>query len=361
MYPNIAKTSLFVFVLFIVQCALIDKSDDQKKEDAPASFAPRAMNAQGFLVKYSTIENVIEATGNMVANEQVLIKSELPGKLVKLYFREGQTVKGGKLLAKIDDSQLQAQCEKLKVTLELANSELARGKSLLEIQGITQEEVDRMENQVKSINADLNINQVQQNKTRLYAPFSGVIGLRLVSIGAYLTPSEPIVQLQQIHPIKLEFDVPEKFLPLIQKGQNLTFSVQGLEETFSATVYTSGTEISPATRTFKVRAVTPNKNNALLPGQFANVRLVTSINNEAILVPTDAVIPVLGGKIVYLSKNGAAFSAPVETGARKSNLIEITSGVNAGDTVLVSGLLALSNGIPVNISSIVNQNENSAQ
>ncbi len=352
---------LLLLCLLLFQCALIEKSDDKKSAGPPPSFGPRTMAVQGYLAEHSTIENVIEANGNLVANEAVFIKSELPGKLTRLYFKEGNWVKAGQLLARIDGTQLYVDREKMNVALELAESELERGKSLLTINGITQEELDRMENQVKSIQADLKINQVQRNKTRIYAPFSGMLGLKEVSIGAYITSADPIVQLQQIHPIKLEFEVPEKYLGLIGRGQKLSFTVQGQDEFYEATVYTKGTEISPTTRTFKVRGITPNRKRELLPGQFANIRLITSVNKEAILVPTDAVIPVLGGKIVYLAKNGKAVSSNVITGDRKADLIVISEGVTAGDTVLVSGLLALSNGIPVQISDLVNQSENSVE
>jgi membrane fusion protein (multidrug efflux system) len=319
------------------------------------------MAVQGYLAEYSTIENVIEANGNLVANEEVFIKSELPGKLIRLYFKEGNWVKAGQLLAKTDGTQLYVNREKMKVALELAESELDRGKSLLDVKGITQEEVDRLENQVKSIQADLKINQVQRNKTKIYAPFSGMLGLKQVSIGAYITPSDPIVQLQQIHPIKLEFEVPEKYLNRIGRNQELSFTVQGQDEVYQAKVYTKGTEISPTTRTFKVRGITANRKRELLPGQFANIRLITSTNNQAILIPTDAVIPVLGGKIVYLTKNGKATSTHVVTGDRQSDLIEIQEGVSAGDTVLVSGLLALSDGVPVNVNNLVNSTENTGE
>ena len=353
---------LVLSVLLFGQCALFEKSDDKPGgAGPPGGFGPRSMTAQGFKADYSTIENTIEANGNLVANEEVAIKSEVPGKITNLHIREGGFVKAGKLLATIDDVQLRANEEKMKVSLELAEKELERGKSLLAIQGITQEEVDRMENQVKSIIADLNINEVQQRKTKVYAPFSGVLGLKEVSLGAVITSNDPIVQLQQINPIKLEFEVPEKFLNLIRKGQRLSFNVQGTDKTYEATVYTRGTEISPTTRTFKVRAITSNKNGDLLPGQFAEIRLVTSVNNEAILIPTDAVIPVLGGKIVYLSKNGRAVASNVVTGNRKEDLIEIQEGVTAGDTILVSGLLALSNGVPVNVSNLVNSSETPAE
>ena len=139
-------------------------------------------------------------------------------------------------------------------------------KKLLEIQGTTQEEVDRLSNQIKSIEADMKINAVQQGKTRIYAPFSGIVGIKQVSLGAYVSPSTPIVTLQQIRPIKLEFDVPEKQLPLIKNGQTLTFTVQGSEELHEATVYARGTEVSPLTRTFKVRAISKKYGSKLNPG-----------------------------------------------------------------------------------------------
>jgi membrane fusion protein (multidrug efflux system) len=178
------------------------------------------------------------------------------------------------------------------------------------------------------------------------------LGLRQVSQGAYVTPNDIIIELKQISPIKLEFEVPERYLVQVKEGQTLEFTIVGSDQIFTAKVYAIGTEISPLTRTFKVRATAKNSNNTLKPGQFARVSLVTGINENAIMVPTDAVIPVLDGKQVYLVRNGRVIAQKVETNERSAEMIEVVTGLEIGDTVAVGGLLALSDGGLIRINQI---------
>lgn len=328
-------------------------------EEKPASQAapttsrgPRAALVDAYVVQPQRLEEIINATGNLIAYESVEIRPERSGKLVELNFRESAFVKAGTLIGKVDDSELVAQKARLAINLELAEKEVARGRELLAIQGISQEELDRLINTVQDIKAEQNILDIQINQSKITAPFSGVLGLRQVSQGAYVTPNDILVELKQISPIKLEFEVPERFLPKVKNGQELNFTVAGSDKNFTAKVYAIGNEISPLTRTFKVRATAKNPKNELKPGQFAKVTLVTGINEAAVMVPTDAVIPVLDGKQVFLVRGGKSIAQKVETNDRSENQVEVTLGLSLGDTIIISGLLALSDGGAVNINSI---------
>ena len=332
------------------------------EEDAPPSTlsntssnrAVRAVSANGYVVYPKSLEKNINATGNLIAYESVEIRPERSGKLVQLNIRESSFVKKGTLLAQIDDAELIAQQNRFDINLDLALKELERGKELLKIQGISQEEIDRLANRVEEIKADKAIVDIQISKSKVHAPFSGKLGLKQISQGAYVTPSDVLIELQQINPIKLEFDIPEKFLSDVKEGQELKFTVVGVDQVFLAKVYAIGTEISPTTRTFKVRANSPNPSNLLKPGQFAKITLVTGVNEKAVLIPTDAVIPVLEGKQVYRYHSGKAEAVKVETGDRKSEDIEIVSGLSLGDTIIVSGLLNLTDGVPVELNELQN-------
>lgn len=318
----------------------------------PASRGPQSVLIDGFITSPKALEQIINATGNLIAYESVEIRPERAGKLVSLNFRESSYVQKNTVIGQIDDDELQAQKERLSINLELAEKEVARGKELLAIQGISQEELDRLLNRVADIKAEQSILDIQINKSKIRAPFSGILGLRQVSQGAYVTPNDVLVDLKQISPIKLEFDVPERFLTQVKEGQSLEFTIVGSDRVFGAKVYAIGTEISPLTRTFKVRASAQNPNNILKPGQFAKVSLVIGTKKDAILVPTDAVIPVLDGKQVYLVRNGRVIAQKVTSNDRSSEMVEIVEGLEIGDTIAVGGLLALSDGAAIRINQI---------
>jgi membrane fusion protein (multidrug efflux system) len=338
----------------------------QKEEAAPTvesspNQGPPAALIDGFITSPQRLEQIINATGNLIAYESVEIRPERAGKLVSLDFRESSYVQKNTVIGQVDDSELIAQKERLAVNLELAEKEVARGRELLAIEGISQEELDRLINAVADIKAEQNILDIQINKSKIRAPFSGVMGLRQISQGAYVTPNDVLVDLKQISPIKLEFEVPERFLTQVKEGQTLEFTIVGSDRVFTAKVYAIGTEISPLTRTFKVRASAQNPDNILKPGQFAKVSLVTGTKNDAILIPTDAVIPVLDGKQVYLVRKGRVIAQKVVTNDRSSDMVEIVEGLTIGDTVAVSGLLALSDGVAIRINELRQHAETSTE
>lgn len=325
------------------------------RKPTPSEAAPTqnntatALGVEGYTVQPNYLEYTIEATGNLIAYEAVQIRPERSGKVVDLSFQEASFVPQNKIIARIDDQELKAQKRRLEINLDLAKKEVARGNELLTIQGISEEEVDRLINRVEDLQAEINILNIQIEKSLVKAPFSGLIGLRQISQGAFVTSNDIIAELRQINPIKLEFDVPEKFLNQVKEGQVLSFTTVGSDQTYSAEVYAISTEIASGTRTFKVRARSQNPDSALRPGQFAKVTLVTGTNDQAIIVPTDAVIPILNGKQVFVAKNGKAVATNVETGDRVNEGIEITSGLKIGDTVILTGLLTLVDGMPIQV------------
>jgi len=320
---------------------------------ARGNSSPRTVPVDVFVVEGDVLEQVITATGNIIPNEAVEIRPERSGKLVSLNFKEATYVEKGRLLAKIDDADLLAQKEKLAIQLKLAQTELERARGLLAIQAATQEEVDRLSNRVEELKADQRIVDVQLDRSQVLAPFNGYVGLRDISEGAYVTPQNVLVDLQQINPVKLEFEVPEKYLSLVKTGQDITFTVSGSDESYKARVYALSSDIAPDTRTFTVRATATNSSNQLKPGQFAKVELVTSVNESAVIIPTDAVIPVIDGKQVYVFRDGKAIGTAVTTGTRLDARVEITGGLQVGDSIIVSGLLSLTNGTPVQVNKLI--------
>jgi membrane fusion protein (multidrug efflux system) len=179
------------------------------------------------------------------------------------------------------------------------------------------------------------------------APFSGTIGLRQVSRGAYVTPGDPIARLVETDPVKIEFSVPETYASQIRKDQDLIFSLAGTDKTIDATIYAFDPMIDPGTRSLKVRAKADNKDNLLIPGSFVSLQLSLEDIGDALLVPNVAVVPDIEGQKVYLIKNGKATQRTVRTGLQKGNEIQLVQGVEPGDTVITTGLLSIREGAPV--------------
>lgn len=288
-------------------------------------------------------EEQLQSTGTLMANEEVVLKAETTGRITALLFREGATVNKGELLVRINDADLQAQLKKVRSALRLAESRLERNRKLLEMQGISPEEFDALVNEAEALKAEEEAVLAQLAKTEIRAPFSGVTGLRQVSEGALVNSQQEITTLQQLQPLKLEFSVPENYQGRIHSGDKLTFTVTGSPEIYEATVYAINPFISKSTRSLQVRALSPNNKGRLLPGSFARVSLKLR-KQETLMVPTECIVPVLKGQQVFIVRSGKADTVSVTTGVRNDTSIQVLSGLQAGDTVLCSGLMLMKAG-----------------
>lgn len=343
---------LYLSLLLFTVLSCSSESEPGTQVPAPAP-ETRSMQVDVYVAKEKVLENIINATGSLLPNEAVQVAPERAGKLNEIYFKESSFVQQGELLAKIDDEELQAQLNKLLVQERMALREEERGEELRKIDAIPRDEFERLQNTREQIQAEINLVKVQIDKTNVRAPFSGTIGLRNVSLGAYVSPSQSIVELQQTDPLKLEFDVPEKYMREVHSGQKVTFNIVGFDDPFTATIYATSSEIAPTTRSFKVRARCNNPNGLLKPGNFAKVEVITGVNNQAIMLPSDAIVPVIDGQKVFVAKSGKVEERLVTTGIREGIMIEVTSGVEANDTIIVSGLLAVAAGMPIGIGQVI--------
>ena len=307
---------------------------------------------EAFYVHPDTIENKIYTTGTLIANEDVELSTETAGIIQDIYLEEGKAVNKGDLLIKINDSDLQAQFRRAEFRLNLAEDRESRQKQLLDKGGISQEEYDATLNEVNVLRAEVALIEAQIAKTEVRAPFSGQLGLKYVSDGSYISPNSQIATLQDIDPIKIDFSIPERYASLVTVGSKVLFTVQGIEKQMVATVYAKEPKIDSDTRTLQVRARSNNKDGNLLPGAFANLELTLSTIDDAIMVPTISLVPELEGQKVYLVKNGVVQPSSVQTGLRTDLKVQITEGVQPGDTVLTTGLLQVRPGIPVDILNL---------
>ena len=331
--------SLLMIIVVFTSCK------EEKKPSGPTAGSPGNRNApiqvQGFIVKSKVLSENIEVAGSLMPFETTEIRPEISGRVVSLNIPEGRFVNKGTLLVKLFDGDLQAQLKKLQVQLSIAEKTAERQKELLKINGISQQEYDLSELQINNLRADIQLVQVDINKTQVRAPFSGQVGLKNISLGAYITPSNILTTISQVNQLKLEFTVPEKYSEEMKPGKLINFSITGQDKTFNAKVLATETTIEANTRSLKVRAGVTERDRFLVPGAFASVKLNLGKNNEALIIPTQAVIPQARNKRVVVYKNGEPEFRIVTTGIRDSTFVQITDGLKIGDTVLTTGLLAI--------------------
>jgi len=301
--------------------------------------------------------NTVSSTGTIMANERAEIRPEISGRIVKILFEEGASVQKDKLLIKMNDSDLQAQLKRNEAQGILLASDEYQKRKLLEIKAISQDEYDAAKSLMLVNQADKQLLEAQIAKTEIYAPFSGKVGLRAVSVGNYVASNTLIATIQQLDPVKIEFDVPEKYSSYLKPGLEISFGIDASDSTFMAKVYAVESSITAETRTLKVRALCSNRANLLNPGTFARVNMILQRFPEAIKVPSEAVVTVLDGNSVFVCKNGKAVSVPVTTGIRTDSEIQIVQGVSIGDSLIITGLLQLTNGAPVMVKKTKAENQ----
>ncbi|NJM25858.1 MAG: efflux RND transporter periplasmic adaptor subunit [Bacteroidia bacterium] len=305
------------------------------------------------VVKPGRLDNKLVVTGSVLPNESLELKPEESGKITGIFFKEGTRVGEGDLLLQINDKEIKAQIEKQRENQKLFESIERRQKALLDKEAISQEEYDNALNRLNTTISDIRLLEAQYEKTRLTAPFGGMIGLRYVSEGAYVTPTTVVATLYNISQAKIEFAVPGRYSTQVKAGKRILFTVESDTIQYTGEVYAVEPRIDPDTRTLKIRALAGNAKGDLLPGQFVKVTLILNTNNNAILVPTQAVVPEQGGQKVYIMKNGRAEEVRVQTGLRTETDLEIVSGLNTNDSLITTGLLQLRPGMEVQVSNIM--------
>ena len=301
------------------------------------------------VVRAEPLAETLISPGTLVANERIEVVSENAGLIKKIHLDEGARVKAGDLLIKIDDSELITERDRITARLELAERQAKRQNELHEQGLISDDELEVATTEADALKAELAQVGVRLAKTEIRAPFAGIVGLRRVSEGAFLSPQTRIVTLVQSDPMKLEFAVPERYSDRFRPGDSVAFRVEGIEGDRRAKIYAIEPSVDPATRTVPMRATTPNADFRLLPGAFADVMIAVREVPDALTVPSIAVIPELGGKKLWVLENGAAQPRQIETGIRTGDRVEVTHGIAAGDAVITSGIQILRPGLPVKV------------
>ncbi|MFB9080546.1 efflux RND transporter periplasmic adaptor subunit [Flavobacterium procerum] len=319
------------------------KNDDSKKfndKDKPTTVT-------GMVVKTSTFDNNLSLSGSIEANEQIEIHSEVSGIVEGIFFNEGTYVNKGQVLFKVNDIELKAQLRQATTKESLTSENERRAKLLLQKEAISQEEYDVARADHASAQAQSQLIRAQIAKTSVKAPFSGKIGLRSISPGTYITPTVLVAKLVNTGKLKITFSIPEKYASQVKSGSVIDFTVSGSEKVYNAKIYAIEPEVAVETRTLQIRAIADNVDGKIFPGTFADVKLPLNIIKDAIVIPTQAIIPVQSGKKVYISENGKAKEVMVEATTRTDASILVLSGLKAGDTLITSGVMSLKNEAPI--------------
>lgn len=298
-----------------------------------------------------SVDNTLEVNGTILAAESVDLHPEVSGRLVYLNIPEGKIVEKGSVLARINAADLQAQFQKLNLQLPLAEQNESRLRKLLQSEGINQADYDQALNQLNSLKADISYTQALIEKTIIRAPFTGSIGLRNVSPGAYVSPATLLTSMQENSHLKVDFNLPQEYSALAQNGKKvvvITDIERGTRQ--EARIIAQESQLNNDTRNLKVRALLNEKTSK--PGSFVKVLIPTAADRKDILVPNNAIIPDAQSKKLILVKNGKAVFSSVETGFRQANAIAITQGLQLGDSIVVSGVLFAKPDAPVQVRKV---------
>lgn len=310
------------------------------------------LEVEAVQIEHETIEDQIFTSGSVRADESVELSAEASGIITDIFFSEGSSVEEGDLLVKINDSELQAEKRRATFRLNLAEQREERQKRLLERGGISQDDYDATLNEVNVIRSELELINARIDQTEIRAPFGGLVGLKYVSEGSYISPNSQIASLQALDPIKVDFSIPERYIGRVSIGDRINYTVQGVDSTFTGEVYAIEPNISRETRSISLRARSENADRLLFPGAFASITLILDEIDDALMIPTISLIPELNSQKVYIIKNGRVEEVRVQTGIRTSSKVQIIEGIAPGDTVLTTGLLQVNPGTEVEITQL---------
>lgn len=341
---------VLAYGILALLAACHSQTDTKGVKDAKKDTGPPIVDV--LVARPSSVSDSVEANGAVVANDYVELHPEVSGRLTALTVAEGQRVAKGTVIARINDADLQAQLTKTNALLQVSQLSVKRLQQLLSIQGVNQADYDLAVSQVKSSQADAAYTKALLAKTVLRAPFAGVLGLRQVSPGAYVTPATVVATLQQDSKLKVDFTLPENYNSLVRPGSVVRVRLDGNPpRRYAATVVAQESQVNQTTRNLTVRALLPVGAQAS-PGSFARVSVSTGAARRSVLLPTNAILPGDQSDQVVLVKHGRALPINVQTGNRQNDQIAVIKGLNAGDSVVVNGVLFAQAGKPVKVRKV---------
>jgi len=338
-----------ILALVVLLILLRIFSGSTKKTSQLASPAKTVVPVEVIIAKDTSLVYRISTIGSLRANESVAIVSEISKKVTGVFLKEGCLVAKGQVLFKLDDSELLARINKLTIEEKLAATNESREKAQLSKGGISQEQYDNTANHLNTIRAEIEILKVDLSKTEIRAPFTGKIGLRNVSEGAWVTPNLVLANLQDVSRIKVDFSVPERYVSDLRQGSLIHFTTDYSSKPTLAVIDAVEPDVEKPTRTIPVRAICDNKDGSLVPGASVKVDIDLKAIVKKLFIPTAALIPTVKGYDVYLMRSGKAELQQVTTGMRNLQSVEITAGLSLNDTVVVTNLLRIKPDSPLKL------------
>ncbi len=346
-----------ILTLALILFLILNKMGIFSKKAEDVGLGSSAKGQQALPVRAKVVHNepmqdIIVVTGSLVPDEQVELSAEASGRIISIHFKEGMPVRKGDLLVTINNADLQAQIARNAYQLQLAKEREARQRILFEREAISQQSYDQVVTEMNSLAAEAQLLQAQLDKTIIKAPFDGLLGLRLLSEGSFVSPGTKIVRLARSKPLKIDFSIPERYANFVSKGTPIHFEVENYPERFNAEIYAVEPVIDPKSRSLNARALYPNEFGKLVPGAFARIEIAASNLLNALQIPAEAIIPEMGTNKVFVYRNGEAQQMLIVTGIRTERYVQVLEGLAEGDTVLTSGLLQLRSGMPVELTQI---------
>ena len=342
---------VLLLVIFYPKIRSLFSSSDSPQQ-GNFSQKKEALIVNALVLKPADLSDVFRTKGLLIPDEEVDLSFETSGKITKIYFKEGSKVKAGTLLATVNDETLQAELRKLKTQLPLLEERVARQKVLLEKEAVSKESYETVSTELEKLKADIMLINARIRQTELRAPFDGIIGLRLVSEGSYASPSTVISKLTKISPLKLEFSVNEKQVNDIKAGIPLTFTVENDLKTYQAKIYALESKLDEKTLSLKARAIYPNTDEKLKPGNSATIEIKLQEIRNAIVIPSVASLVEMGNSYVYLYRNGKAEKISIIKGVRTASSVQIVDGLAEGDTLITTGVMQLRHGMAVQLNDV---------
>lgn len=313
------------------------------KEVAPISVV-------GVKVAPVPFQEVIVANGTLRADEAVELQTEVNGKVASINFAEGQQVSAGDVLVKIDDTSLQASLRRAEARRDLARVRETRLARLVVEGGVSKLEYDESRGELAVLETEIDIIRAEIKKTSIRAPFDGVVGLRFVSVGAYVSPATRIATLQNLGKLKVDFSIPERYAPFVKPGAPVKFTAAGSAKIFLGEVTAIEPRIDVSTRTILLRAFCTNPDLSLIPGLFARIEFSVNQSEQAILIPAIVLVSGLDERYVFVARDGKATRVKVKIGARTDTQVQILEGLKPGDMLITSGVQQLRSGLPVKLT-----------
>lgn len=357
---------IVIILLLIAGMAFYPKIKDAfSTEEVPVSIQTssagnqnrQVLNVNAQILKYRNLDDIVIGTGRLIPDEEVDLSFETSGKITEISFKEGTSVKKGQLLAKVNDKPLQAELNKLKAQVPLAQDRVFRQKTLLAKDAVSQEAYESVNTELEKLMADIELVEARIAQTELRAPFDGIIGLRQVSEGTYASPSTIIARLTKIIPLKIEFSIPEKQADAMTVGTTLDFTLDNDLNKYQAQVYALESNLDTETFTMNMRALYPNTGGKLRPGRSVKVEIKVREIKNTLVVPSISILAEMGRDIAYVYKGGKARQVILKKGMRTASSVQITDGLNIGDTLLVTGVMQLRDGLPVSIDEFISNEQ----